>query len=256
MNKIHYIFLQIILFTFPLFAQGTAGEKAKYEYRYIIDMPTAGIIEKGVVGVTTDFLPNGVLIEWIEAGVFENVSIGISYGGSNFIGSGKIDWYKWPGITFRARILNETVFIPAITLGFDAQGKGEYFDEDERYAIKSPGFFAAVSKNFELLGYLSLHGEANYSIEGNDGDNYIDIRVGFEKTLGSSFSLVAEYDFAFNDNNSGFGIGRGYLNAGIRWSPGPGFTVGFYLKDLLDNEPSVNNGVGRAFRIEYLKSIF
>jgi hypothetical protein len=256
MNKIHYILFQIILFTFTLFAQGTAGEKAKYEYRYIIDMPTAGIIEKGVVGVTTDFLPNGVLIEWIEAGVFENVSIGISYGGSNFIGSGKIDWYKWPGITFRARVLNETVFIPAITLGFDAQGKGEYFDDDERYAIKSPGFFGAVSKNFELLGYLSLHAETNYSLEGNDGDNYVDFRVGFEKTLGSSFSLVAEYDFAFNDNNSGFGIGRGYLNAGIRWSPGPGFTVGFDLRDLLDNEPSVNNGVGRAFRIEYLKNIF
>lgn len=256
MNKIHYIFFQIILSTFPLFAQGTAGEKAKYEYRYIIDMPTAGIIEKGIVGVTTDFLPNGVLIEWIEAGVFENVSIGISYGGSNFIGSGKIDWYKWPGITFRARILNETVFIPAVTLGFDAQGKGEYFDEDERYAIKSPGFFAAVSKNFELLGYLSLHAETNYSLEGNDGDNYVDFRVGFEKTLGSSFSLVAEYDFALNDNNSSFGIGRGYLNTGIRWSPGPGFTVGFDLRDLLDNEPSVNNGVGRAFRIEYLKSIF
>jgi hypothetical protein len=77
-----------------------------------------------------------------------------------------------------------------------------------------------------------------------------------EKTLGSSFSLVTEYDFAFNDNNSGFGIGRGYLNLGVRWSPGPGFTVGFDLRDLLDNEPSVSNGVGRAFKIEYLKSIF
>jgi len=236
-------------------AQGTAGDKAKYEYRYIIDMPTAGILEKGVVGVTTDLLPNGVLLQWIEAGVFENVSIGISYGGANFIGSGNVDWNKWPGVTFRARILNETVYIPAITLGFDAQGKGIYYDDDERYAIKSPGFFAAVSKNFAMLGYLSLHAETNYSLEGTD-DNYVDFRIGFEKTLGSSFSLVGEYDFAFNDNNGGFGIGRGYLNAGIRWSPGPGFTVGFDFRDLLDNEPSVSNGVGRAFKIEYLKSIF
>lgn len=255
MHKHLYIIFLFLIFTFNVLAQGTAGDKAKYEYRYIIDMPTAGIIEKGIVAVTTDFLPDGVLIQWIEAGVFENVSIGISYGGSNFIGSGNINWYKWPGVTFRARILNETVYVPAITLGFDSQGKGEYFKDDERYAIKAPGFFAAVSKNFELLGYFSLHAETNYSLEGND-DNYVDLRVGFEKTIGSSFSLVGEYDFAFNDNNSGFGIGRGYLNAGLRWSPGPGFTLGFDMRNLLDNEPSVNNGVGRAFMIEYLKSIF
>ena len=255
MYKLYQIVFLIFSFTFTVFGQGTAGDKAKYEYRYIIDMPTAGIIEKGVVGVTTDFMPYGVLIQWIEAGVFENVSIGISYGGANFIGSGNVDWNNWPGITFRARLLNETVYLPAITVGFDAQGKGQYFKDDERYAIKSPGFFAAVSKNFEFLGYLSLHGETNYSLEGND-DNYIDLRLGVEKTLGSSFSLVTEYDFAFNDNNSGFGIGRGYLNLGVRWSPGPGFTVGFDLRDLLDNEPSVSNGVGRAFKIEYLKSIF
>jgi len=255
MHKVLNILYLFLIFSFNVFAQGTAGDKAKYEYRYIIDMPTAGIIEKGIVAVTTDFLPDGVLIQWIEAGVFENVSIGISYGGSNFIGSGNINWYKWPGVTFRARILNETVYVPAITLGFDSQGKGEYFKDDERYAIKAPGFFAAVSKNFELLGYFSLHAETNYSLEGND-DNYVDLRVGFEKTIGSSFSLVGEYDFAFNDNNSGFGIGRGYLNAGLRWSPGPGFTLGFDMRDLLDNEPSVSNGVGRAFMIEYLKSIF
>ena len=255
MHKHIYIIFCFLISAVSLFAQGTAGDKAKYEYRYIIDMPTAGIIEKGIVAVTTDFLPDGVLIQWIEAGVFENVSIGISYGGSNFIGSGNINWYKWPGVTFRARILNETVYIPAITLGFDSQGKGEYFKDDERYAIKAPGFFAAVSKNFELLGYFSLHAETNYSLEGTD-ENYVDLRVGFEKTIGSSFSFVGEYDFAFNDNNSGFGIGRGYLNAGLRWSPGPGFTLGFDMRNLLDNEPSVSNGVGRAFMIEYLKSIF
>jgi len=255
MHKHIYIIFLFLIFTLNVFAQGTAGDRATYEYRYIIDMPTAGIIEKGIVAVTTNFLPDGVLIQWIEAGVFENVSIGISYGGSNFIGSGNVDWYKWPGVAFRARILNETVYVPAITLGFDSQGKGEYFRDDERYAIKAPGFFAAVSKNFELLGYFSLHAVTNYSLEGND-DNYVDLRVGFEKTIGSSFSLVGEYDFAFNDNNSGFGIGRGYLNAGLRWSPGPGFTLGFDMRNLLDNEPSVSNGAGRAFMIEYLKSIF
>ena len=256
MQKLLNIFFLTLLLSAQTFSQGTAGDKAKYEYRYLIDMPTAGVLERGVVGVTTEILPAGVLIAVIEAGVFENVSIGISYGGGNLIGSGKVDWYNWPGVTIRARLINETTLIPAIALGFDSQGKGTYDDSTDRFAIKSPGFFAAVSKNFDFLGYMSLHGTVNYSLEGNDGDNFIDLRTGIEKTLGSSFSLLIEYDFAFNDNNTDFASGKGYLNTGIRWSPGQGFTVEFDLRDLLSNKSSSNNAADRSVKIEYIKSIF
>ncbi|GIK60689.1 MAG: hypothetical protein HND39_12500 [Ignavibacteriota bacterium] len=249
----------ILILSFPLFqslCQGSAGDMAKYEYRYLIDMPTAGVLERGVVGVTTEILPYGVLIASIEAGVFENVSIGISYGGDNLIGSGKVDWYNWPGVSIRGRIINEATFFPAITIGFDSQGKGIYEEDTDRFAIKSPGFFGAVSKNFDFLGYMSFHGVVNYSLEGNDGDNFIDLRAGLEKTLGSSFSLLVEYDFAFNDNNTDFGSGKGYLNAGLRWSIGTGFTAGFDLRDLLSNKPDSKNAADRSFKIEYIKSIF
>lgn len=240
-----------------LLPQGTAGENAKYEYRYLIDMPTAGVLEKGAVGFTTDILPDGVLIAILEAGVFENVSFGISYGGANFIGSGKIDWYKLPAVNIRIRIINETVLIPAFAIGFDSQGKGIYNDEMKRYAIKSPGFFAAVSKNFNFLGFLSIHGSLNYSLEGNDGDNFVNLKGGFEKTLGPDFSLILEYDFAFNDNKSvSFGDGKGYLNTGLRWSFGAGLTVGFDLRDLLSNKSDSNNAADRALRIEFIKNIF
>jgi hypothetical protein len=256
MQRQFKILILIFLISIPIYSQGTAGELAKYEYRYLIDMPTAGILEKGVVGVTTEILPEGVLIEVIEAGIFENVSIGISYGGSNLIGSGKVDWYNWPGVSIRTRVINETTLIPAIALGFDSQGKGAYNDSTDRFTIKSPGFFAAVSKNFDFLGYMSLHGDVNYSLEGNDGDNFVDVRAGVEKTLGSSFSLLVEYDFALNDNNSDFGSGKGYLNAGIRWSPGTGFTVGFDLRDLLSNKSASENLADRSLKVEFIKNIF
>lgn len=239
-----------------IIAQGTAGDRAKFEYRYLIDQPTAGILEKGVVGVTTEILPFGVLIAAIEAGVFENVSIGISYGGSNLIGSGYVDWNELPGVTIRARIINETTLIPAIAIGFDSQGKGLYNDKLDRFTIKSPGFFGAVSKNFDFLGYLSLHGTVNYSLEESDGDNFINIRAGLEKTLGSSFSFLMEYDFAFNDNSSAYGSDRGYLNAGFRWSPGTGFTLGLDFRDLFSNNSLTPNAGDRSLKIEYLKSIF
>lgn len=249
--------ISLTIFSVHLLAQGSAGETAKFEYRSLADMPTGGILEKGYVGITTDVLPEGVLITKMEVGVFTNISFGISYGGANIIGAGNPRWYKLPGVNLRVRILNESTTIPALTLGFDSQGKGEYFSDNNRFAIKSPGFFGAVSKNFDLLGYLSLHGTVNYSLESKDGDNFLNFFAGFEKTLGPSFSLIADYDFSLNDNaNNFYGKGNGYLNVGLRWSVGEGFTLGFDLRDLLDNKKWKPSSADRSLRIEYIKSIF
>jgi hypothetical protein len=257
MEKIKYIVGFFVLLSTVIFAQGTAGEGAKFEYRSLIDMPTAGILDKGFVGVTADVLPYGVLITKLEVGVFDNISFGISYGGANIIGAGTPDWYKLPAVNFRFRLFNESVTFPAIALGFDSQGKGVYFDSSSRYAVKSPGFYGAVSKNFEFLGYMSIHSTLNYSLESKDGDNFLNFSVGVEKTLGTSVSVVGEYDFAFNDNTTdSYGSGNGYLNIGVRWTIGQGFTLGFDLRDLLDNKKWSPSTADRALKIEYIKSIF
>jgi hypothetical protein len=57
-----------LLFSAVNFSQGIAGETAKYENRMLIDMPTAGILEKGFVGATSDVLPGGTLVEILEVG--------------------------------------------------------------------------------------------------------------------------------------------------------------------------------------------
>lgn len=238
------------------YAQGTAGEKAKYQYRFLIDMPTAGVLDKGLVSVGTEYLPLGVVIARLEVGVFDDISFGISYGGVNIIGAGDPIFYKLPSVDIRFRLFKETLLAPAITLGFDSQGKGKFSDSMGRFGIKSPGFFGAVSKNFALLGYLSVHGSANYSLETRDGDNFINITGGFEKTLGESFSVVGEYDFAFNDNQSEvFGKGNGYLNLGMRWTLGEGFTFGFDLRDLLNNKKIEPTTADRSLRIEFIRNI-
>src|SRR5574340_1238591 len=118
MNKISLLINLLFMSTYFLLAQGTAGTGAKYEYRSLIDMPTAGILQKGYVGMTSDVLPQGVLIEKLEVGVFDNISFGISYGGVNLIGAGSPKWYKLPGVNFRFRIITETAAFPGITLGF------------------------------------------------------------------------------------------------------------------------------------------
>ncbi|MBU1095537.1 MAG: YjbH domain-containing protein [Bacteroidetes bacterium] len=256
MKKLIVITL-VILYTSVSFSQGSAGTNAKFEYRSLIDLPSAGVLEKGYVGVALDVLPAGTVIPKIEVGVFDNFSFGISYGGSNIIGTGSISWYELPGVNLKFRIVDETAGYPAVTLGFDSQGKGIFNKEVNRFDIKSPGFFAAVAKNFELLGYFSIHGVVNYSLERDDNDKDLNLGIGVEKTIGGKISLVAEYDFAINDNNKvSFGDGNGYLNMGVRWTVGDGFTLGVDLRDLLSNKKFNSNRADRGIFVEYVKAIF
>ncbi|MCX6152303.1 MAG: YjbH domain-containing protein [Ignavibacteriales bacterium] len=272
MKILKIIFPIILLLTVCSFAQGTAGADAKLENQFIVDMPTAGVLKKGNVGTNIYLMPDGVLISRLEVGVFDNFSFGISYGAANFIGVGSPKWYKLPGVDIKVKIIEETDATPAIALGFDSQGKGQFFTkysefsgtflgtsdfEVNRFKIKSPGFFASASKNFQFLGYLSLHGCMNYSLETDDQEKDLNFIIGAEKTIGSKISVVAEYDFAINDNSKkSLGDGNGYLNAGVRWSLGDGFTLGFDLRDLLSNKKLNPGSADRAIKVEFIKPIF
>ena len=256
-KKIILVVSLFMIFSCNYFAQGTGGDNAKFEYRQLIDMPTAGILQKGFVGVSLEIMPLGVVITKIDAGIFDGFSMGISYGGGNIIGTGKINWNKLPGVNLRGKIFEETQVIPSIVIGFDSQGKGAYDSNLNRYQIKSPGFFAAASKNFELLGYLSIHGVVNYTLERDDDNKAINVEVGFEKTIGSKVSVIGEYDLGFNDDSDkSFGKGRGYLNFGVRWSVGDGLTLGMNLRDLLQNKRINGYKADRGVFVEYVKSIF
>lgn len=64
------IIIGLLLIAFiNISAQGTAGTDAKFEYRSLVDLPSAGVLEKGFVGVTMDVLPAGVVISKMEVGV-------------------------------------------------------------------------------------------------------------------------------------------------------------------------------------------
>ncbi len=256
MKKIKLLILTIALNL--MFAQGTAGVSSRYEFRSLIDMPTAGILDRGNASVLINFLPSGVMVTKMEVGVFKNFSFGISYGAANVIGTGNPEWYKLPGINARLRLFNETLSNPAITIGFDSQGKGLYDDVLERFEIKSPGFFVAISKNYNFMGFISLHAGINYSLEREDGDKDANMWIGVEKSLGDVVSLVMEYDFAINDNSArSWGDGNGYLNAAVKWSVGKGFTIGVEFRNLVDNKKRANfYAADRAIRVEYITPIF
>lgn len=254
------LLILVLIFTvtlnFSIRAQGSAGSKSEIEPRTLVDMNIAGILQRGMFAIGTEQLPDGVFILKMDVGVFNQFNFGISYGAANFVGKGEMKFYKYPGVNVRFRIFDEEPSFPAMVLGFDSQGKGEYLDSIRRFEVKSPGFFLVASKNFNFMGLMSLHGSLNYSLETSDQDKNLNIIVGVEKTIGSQVSIVAEYDFGLNDDENKVGRGRGYLNAGVRWSIGKGLTIGFDFRNLTNNRISDTFGGDRAFRLEFASMIF
>jgi hypothetical protein len=101
------------------------------------------------------------------------------------------------------------------------------------------------------MGFFSIHGTLNYTLEYKNGDNYVNLSMGFEKTIGATLSAIDEYNFAFKDNNTKyFGNGNGYLNMGLSWVMGEGFTLGFDLRDLLNNQKWSPTTADRSIKIE------
>jgi hypothetical protein len=236
-------------------AQGTAGTSARYEPRYLIDVPTAGMIPHGTLALDMEVYRNGGLLTGVSLGAFDRLILGISYGGTNIIGNETPDWNTIPGFQIKFRLFDESVILPAIALGFDSQGKEVYDTTLSRYTIKSMGFYIVLSKNYELVGNLSFHGGVNYSLERADDDKDPNIFLGAEKSIGPILSVLGEYNLGWNDSNHrAFGKGRGYLNLSIRLSLGKGFSLGMNIKDILKNQRSASVG-NRTLMLEYLNSL-
>lgn len=237
-----------------LVAQSYAGEGAKIEPTMLIDKPTAGMLKRAHYAISSNYFQRGGVLVGVSVGLFDQFSFGISYGGTEIIGPNKIQMNPQPGMNAKLRLFDETLMMPAFALGFDSQGKEPFLEADSlnRYTIKSPGVYVAASKNYAFMGNLSVHGGLNLSLEKDDGDNDLNAYLGVEKTLGPDISLVAEYDFAFNDNHlRALGEGRGYLNLGLRWSWGKGLIIGFDLKNVSKNQKNVSVG-NRTLHIDYI----
>src|SRR5437867_792869 len=86
-------------------AQGSAGSDAKIEPRYLIDVPTAGILAHEALALDMDFFQNGGLLTGVSIGLFNRVMLGISYGGESLIGTDAANWNKTPGLAIKVRLI-------------------------------------------------------------------------------------------------------------------------------------------------------
>ena len=235
-------------------AQGSAGTDALLEPRALVDLPTAGMLRGRTLALDMHFFQAGSVLTTFSVGIIDRFLIGVSYGGTDIIGSGTTSWNRRPGFSAKFRIIDEMVLFPAVAIGFDSQGKELFVDSLDRYAVKPLGFYAVGSKNYQLIGFLGVNGGINYSIEQGDGNKNLNYFLGVEKSVGPFATTVVEYNFNVNDDfRATQGNNGGYLNAGVRISIGNGFTLGFNFKDIVKNQESYSVS-NRTMQFEYVKA--
>ncbi len=230
---------------------------------WVIENPTAWARLRGeyAAGIGVEpFVVRG------EIGVLDYLTVGISYGGVDVFGSAAPTMNPRPGFQAKFRITNGGPIMPAVAVGYDDQGHGKYYEFDphregqnvyyDRYQFKAKGFYLVLSQELELLGALGLHLGGSYNVIEDKDDSDPDIFAGLEKSLGPHLMLLGTYDVGLNDNSpKSLGMGRGYLDAGVRWRVTENFNLEFWFTNLLENQVEVLGDEGAYARMLYLTYI-
>ena len=211
----------------------------------LITIPTAGTLGRGSFSMDMRIQDEGGLITGLSVGITDRFQFGLSYGSPNLIGDDSLNWYPRPEAKLKYLVVNENLSMPALAVGLNTQGLGNYWAEDslQRYDTKSLGIYSVVSKNWKSpLGNIGLHAGMNHSfLETEDGDSDPNLFFGLDLEFNPEFSFLLEYNSALNENGMTartMSISKGgYLNAAFRWSFVESLHLELHLNNLLfDNE--------------------
>lgn len=254
MKQFILVILILIANILELHSQGSAGDGATFESRYIVDMPTAGVIPKSSFSLYGLAYSNGGIMCEIFASPFTNFLIGISFGGTGIIGESDVVFQELPSVHIRFRVLDESLNFPAILIGVNTQGRGVYSKSNEHFEIYSPGVFLALSKNYNwFLGNIAFHFGGNYSFEAKPETRDPNFYCGLEQSVGASVSLNLELNAAINEYNEDMIDKIGILNTSLRWSINSEMTLEFQLRDIFSNRKDYSSS-SRYIGLEYVST--
>lgn len=225
---------------------GSAGSNYSLETMNIVNMPTASSIPIKSQFFELYFSQNSCLSLKLLDAPFKNFYFGLSESATNFFGDGNITFQKYPGVIANYRILNEGKYYPAIGIGINTQGKGNYNEAKDQFDFISPGAYLALSKSFLWsFGYFGLHLGTNYSFEPVSSNRRVNFYFGVEQSLTDNASINIEYDFNTPENPDII-FNKALLNLAFRYSIDNNITIDLSFLDLFNTKSSVM----RYLRIE------
>lgn len=217
---------------------------------YNVDQPLPLSLAHAEYYVSARLWGSGGVMARAAIGLFDRLTLGVSYGGNRLIGGSTPEFYDReparPEFQARLAILNELGYVPDLSLGFDSQG----FDDCSRgqFAVREKGGYLCIGKTVDVSRTYGFVG-FNYWFGANGF-------IGVNQLLPGGVEVMLEYDPALNDMYEGEELtrGRGFLNCGISWTFNGQVRFGVAVRDLLDNQPGddsnarMNRVIDIAFR--------
>ncbi|MCX7908832.1 MAG: YjbH domain-containing protein [Ignavibacteria bacterium] len=208
----------------------------------IVELQTAGVNSKGTFSVESWFFKSGGLRIELNFTPFSNFILGVSYGGTNLIGSSNATFQNLPGLLVKFRVVEEKINFPAFAVGISTQGFGPYYLQYHRFETLSPGIFFVGSKAFKnFLGICDLHLGLNYSLELKPKQRAINFYAGVGQKISNFLRFSFEYNSNLDEKSSELMRSKGLLNTSLYVYLSPNVQIGLIFKDLLTNIKSQNS---------------
>lgn len=240
----------VVMMREQLQAQGSSGSRGKMPRLSIVDMPTARILPQRAYRVSGLLMQESGLLAQATYGLAKNVNLGFSYSSMPLFGEGDPSLQPLLLFEIRARLFSETKNRPAIAIGVNTQGIGQWTDV-RRFEYNAPGIYACASKNINWeAGILSLHGGINYPIMPTAFSQTPSAFLGIEQSVYSNVTISAEYAGTWNEDPQ-FMNDNGLLNCAVKYSPFKGVNVYLQARDLLESRANAQ-GFLRYAGIEYI----
>lgn len=205
---------------------------------YNIDQPAPVSLAHGEYFASGRLWGSGGVMARFGVGLFNRLTLGMSYGGDSIIGSARPAFFDRGRPEFQARllILEEMGYVPSLLLGFESQGYDHCVDKE--FLVREKGGYLCLGKTIDASRtYIQLG--ANYW-DGMDGF------VAINQLLPGSLEAMLEYDPALNDEGDS---GRGFLNFGLAWTFNERLRIGIALRDILGNRDQTN--LNRVFDLSF-----
>lgn len=196
---------------------------------YYLDEPAPVSLKHAEYMVSGRLYSNGGLIAWGAVGLFNRLTLGLSYGGDVLLGYGTPQFNPAPGVQIRVLGLEEGSWYPAVLGGYDSQGY-DGWAASGRYRTLPQGAYLVLGKTI-WSSRTELSAGANYL-----PDHGFDGHLAAREFVFPDWDFLLEYDLATNDSviraaHSGFPVGL--LNFGISTVVGGNLSLNLCLRDIL-----------------------
>jgi hypothetical protein len=254
-SGIIFFLLFIIITQYRLISEEAGKTISLPESRYIVEMPTAGIVPKNSFSIYAAHYSGGGIMGELTASPFEGFNMGLSMSGSNIIGIGDVKWQSLPGISLRYRLFDEKLEFPALLIGISTQGRGNFDNNNKRFETLSPGLYSTLCKTYKwLLGTVTFHFGLNYSFEVPPEYRMINYYMGFEQLFNEVFAANLEYNATVDEYNTKYKSKKGLLNVSLKFYVSKEFTIELQGRDLLIHSTGAT-AFSRNICFEFTKSI-